>query len=125
MERQEEVFLPDGSQGSRREDQTTGHSRYLAVQPKPRAALISIWTSTTVITLPPSRKSTAGITPIAALRRAIAQAPNWYKPHLLLAQLLRITGPASEADAESSTALDLSGAMRPTVEAALRGGQTP
>jgi hypothetical protein len=61
----------------------------------------------------------------SALRRAIALAPTWYKPHLLLAQLLRYIGPATAAESEARTALDLAGAMRPTVEAALRPAPVP
>lgn len=55
----------------------------------------------------------------AALQRAIAYAPNWYKPHLLLAQLLRYTGQPAVAKSEAAAALDLSGKERPSVEQTL------
>jgi hypothetical protein len=60
---------------------------------------------------------------VAALRRAIAWAPNWYKPHLLFAQLLHYLGLSSEAQAEAAAALDLSGDLRSTVELSLRSTQ--
>ena len=36
----------------------------------------------------------------SSLREAIRSAPNWYKPHAALAQLLRMTGRSTEAAAE-------------------------
>src|ERR1039458_8501444 len=42
-------------------------SPYIAVQPKPRAALITIWTSTTLTTPSPFKSLTAGIIPRASL----------------------------------------------------------
>lgn len=40
-------------------------------------------------------------------RAAIALAPNWYKPHLLLAQLLQASGKPGDAAAEQHIALSL------------------
>ena len=54
------------------------------------------------------------------LRQSIEAAPNWYKPHLLMAQLLRFTGRQELAAAESQRALELSGSLRPEVEKALQ-----
>jgi O-antigen ligase len=45
----------------------------------------------------------------AALRRTIAVAPAWYKPHWMLAQLLRETGRLEEARGEAEAAYDLNG----------------
>ncbi len=44
-----------------------------------------------------------------ALRAAIHAAPNWYKPHWLLAQVLRAGGRLPEARAEAALAADLDG----------------
>jgi len=44
-----------------------------------------------------------------ALRAAIRAAPNWYKPHWLLAQVLRAGGRLPEALAEAALAADLDG----------------
>jgi tetratricopeptide (TPR) repeat protein len=44
-----------------------------------------------------------------ALRRAILAAPNWYKPHWLLAETLLRTGRTELALAESAAAVDLNG----------------
>ena len=44
-----------------------------------------------------------------ALRAAIQAAPNWYKPHWLLAQVLRAGGRLPEARAEAARAADLDG----------------
>jgi O-antigen ligase len=60
-----------------------------------------------------------------ALRRAIEYAPNWYKPHLLLAQLLHFTGLVAGSKTEAQRALDLAGSMRPSVERALSTIQIP
>jgi len=54
------------------------------------------------------------------LRQAIQDAPTWYKPRLLLAQLLRFTGRIAESQTEGQRALDLAGPMRANVEQALR-----
>lgn len=40
-------------------------------------------------------------------RKAIALAPNWYKPHLLLAQLLQAAGKPADAAAEQELGLSL------------------
>ncbi|MBI1786756.1 MAG: O-antigen ligase family protein [Acidobacteria bacterium] len=50
-----------------------------------------------------------------ALRDAIAAAPNWFKPHWTLAQVLRAAGRTEEARAEASLALDLDGGKDPEV----------
>ena len=54
-----------------------------------------------------------------ALRRAIAAAPNWYKPHWTLALLLQMTGRVSEARAEAANALDLNNGRSPEVAKSL------
>jgi O-antigen ligase len=43
----------------------------------------------------------------ARTRETIAMAPNWYKPHLLLAQILQATGRNDEAAREAQIAADL------------------
>ena len=53
------------------------------------------------------------------LRKAIAAAPTWYKPHLLLAQFLHFTGRGEEAQSEARTAIDLAGTMRQSAEQTL------
>src|SRR5579859_2503727 len=50
-----------------------------------------------------------------ALRAAIQAAPNWYKPHWLLAQVLRAGGRVPEASAEAALAADLDGGKDPEV----------
>ena len=50
-----------------------------------------------------------------SLRAAIAFAPNWFKPHWLLAQVLRIGGRLEEARREASLAVDLDGGKDPEV----------
>jgi tetratricopeptide (TPR) repeat protein len=44
-----------------------------------------------------------------ALRNAIAAAPMWYKPHWMLAQVLREAGRLDEARIEAERAVDLNG----------------
>jgi len=44
-----------------------------------------------------------------SLRSAIACSPNWYKPHWLLAQVLRVEGRLTEAGAEAARAVELNG----------------
>lgn len=56
------------------------------------------------------------------LRQSIDAAPNWYKPHLLLAQLLKFTGRREQWDAEAERALVLAGGLRSDVERALQAG---
>jgi hypothetical protein len=51
----------------------------------------------------------------AALRSTIAAAPNWYKPHWMLAQLLRETGHLDEARREAEIAQELNGGANPEV----------
>jgi O-antigen ligase len=54
-----------------------------------------------------------------ALRAAIQAAPNWYKPHWLLAQVLRAGGRLQEASAEAALAADLDGGKNPEVSRTL------
>jgi O-antigen ligase len=49
------------------------------------------------------------------LREAIAAAPNWFKPHWLLAQVLSREGRAGEAETEAVAALDRDGGKVPEV----------
>jgi len=51
------------------------------------------------------------------LRRAIACAPNWFKPHWTLSQLLELTGQHAEARREAAIAMDLDGGHDPEVTA--------
>jgi Tfp pilus assembly protein PilF len=51
----------------------------------------------------------------AALRRAITIAPAWYKPHWMLAQLLRETGRVDEALREAELAQVLNAGANPEV----------
>ena len=44
-----------------------------------------------------------------SLRQAILFAPNWYKPHWTLAQLLQTRGQLEEAAAEAALAIDRNG----------------
>jgi O-antigen ligase len=55
----------------------------------------------------------------SALRNAMRYAPNWYKPHWLLAQLLSHTGHYSTAQAEARIAVELSGGRHPQVQQAV------
>jgi O-antigen ligase len=50
-----------------------------------------------------------------SLRNAIAWAPNWFKPHWVLAQLLEATGRHEQALAEAEVAFDLDNARDPEV----------
>jgi len=50
-----------------------------------------------------------------SLRNSIAWAPNWFKPHWALAQLLELTGHHTEALAEAQSALDRDGGRHPEV----------
>jgi O-antigen ligase len=50
------------------------------------------------------------------LRDAVRAAPNWYKPHLLLAQLYQATGREAEQDTELRLTLELAGPLRAEVE---------
>ena len=51
------------------------------------------------------------------LRRAIACAPNWFKPHWTLSQFLELTGHHDEACREAALAMDLDGGHNPEVTA--------
>jgi len=55
------------------------------------------------------------------LRSAVAAAPNWYKSHWLLAQVLWLEGRIPEARAEAQTAVDRGGGRHPEVQATLNG----
>ena len=50
-----------------------------------------------------------------SLRAAIGAAPNWFKPHWLLAQVLRAAGRLPEARAEADLAVELDGGRDPQV----------
>ena len=50
-----------------------------------------------------------------ALRNAISYAPNWYKPHWLLAQVYRAAGQLERARVEAELAADLNGGKNPEV----------
>jgi O-antigen ligase len=52
-----------------------------------------------------------------ALRRSIAAAPNWFKPHWTLSQLLELIGRHAEARLEAAIAMDLDGGHDPEVAA--------
>src|SRR5207248_3737224 len=60
------------------------------------------------------------VTTEKALRKSIALAPNWFKPHWALANVLALTGRVPEAQAEAGRALLLDGGkdaeVRQTVE---------
>ena len=64
-------------------------------------------------TLLATRNDTTGVE--HALRNAIAWAPNWFKPHWALAQLLELTNRRAEALAEAKAALELDGGKDPEV----------
>jgi O-antigen ligase len=51
------------------------------------------------------------------LRRAIDCAPNWFKPHWTLSQLLELSGQHAEARREAAIAMDLDGGRDPEVTA--------
>lgn len=53
----------------------------------------------------------------AALGNAMEAAPMWYKPHWMLAQVLREAGKLEEARSEAQKAVDLNGGENPEVEA--------
>jgi len=59
------------------------------------------------------QNDTAGVE--RSLRNAIAWAPNWFKPHWVLAQLLEATGRHEQALAEAEVAFDLDNARDPEV----------
>jgi putative inorganic carbon (hco3(-)) transporter len=50
-----------------------------------------------------------------SLRAAISCAPNWFKPHWLLAQVLRVAGRLQEARTEAVLAAELDGGKNPEV----------
>jgi O-antigen ligase len=64
------------------------------------------------------RNDRAGVE--TGLRRAIDSAPNWFKPHWTLSQLLELTGRHMEARHEASIALELNGGHDAEVTATCR-----
>jgi len=54
-----------------------------------------------------------------SLRRSIESSPNWFKPHWMLAQVLREAGRRDEALAEAQRSVELNGGKNPEVEATL------
>jgi hypothetical protein len=56
----------------------------------------------------------------ANLRRAIAANPNWYQPHWMLAQQLRLMSRLDEAGTEAALALELAGGKHPEVARTLQ-----
>jgi O-antigen ligase len=60
-----------------------------------------------------------------ALRSAIAWAPNWFKPHWTLAEVLALSGHPAEASMEAKRALDLDGGRDPEVSATYRRLSAP
>jgi O-antigen ligase len=52
---------------------------------------------------------------VDSLRSAIACAPNWYKPHWLLSQVLWVEGKNAEACTEAALAADRNGGQNPEV----------
>jgi hypothetical protein len=55
-----------------------------------------------------------------SLRNAIAWAPNWFKPHWTLAQLLEITNWHSQALVEAARAVELDAGHDPEVTLTLK-----
>lgn len=53
------------------------------------------------------------------LRSAISCAPNWFKPHWMLAQVLRAASRPKDAEAEAVTAVALDGGKHPEVTSTL------
>jgi len=64
-----------------------------------------------------SREDAAGTE--YALREAIEAAPNWYKPHWMLARVLAARGKGSDAAFEAKLAMDLNGGKDAEVESTL------
>ena len=60
-----------------------------------------------------------------SLRNAIAWAPNWFKPHWVLAQLLEATGRHEQALAEAEVAFGLDNGRDPEVSETWRKLQRP
>ncbi|MGA3044727.1 MAG: O-antigen ligase family protein [Bryobacteraceae bacterium] len=54
-----------------------------------------------------------------SLRAAISRAPNWFKPHWMLAQVLQAASRLNEAEAEAATAAALDGGKHPEVTGTL------
>jgi tetratricopeptide (TPR) repeat protein len=55
-----------------------------------------------------------------SLRQAIQAAPNWYKPHWMLARTLSLQGRRAEAQIEAETAVNLGGGKHREVRETLR-----
>lgn len=60
-----------------------------------------------------TRNDVAGVE--TCLRRCVESAPNWFKPHWALAQVLLFSGRRAEATAEAARAADLDGAKDPEI----------
>ena len=56
-----------------------------------------------------------------SLRSAIQVAPNWYKPHWMLAQVLREAGRLENALKEAVRAVELNGGKNPEVKETWEG----
>ena len=56
-----------------------------------------------------------------SLRSAIAAHPNWFKPHWMLARVLRIEGRADEARSEAALAVELDAGRHAEVRETLQG----
>jgi len=56
-----------------------------------------------------------------SLRASIACSPNWFKPHWMLAQILRREGHMEEARAEEERAAYLNAGKNPEVGAGVSG----
>jgi tetratricopeptide (TPR) repeat protein len=54
------------------------------------------------------------------LRAAIAAHPTWFKPHWMLAQVLRLEGRGEEALREAALAVDLAGGKHPEIARTLQ-----
>jgi cytochrome c-type biogenesis protein CcmH/NrfG len=51
----------------------------------------------------------------ASLRVAIAKAPNWFKPHWMLARVLLLSGRMQEAENAAAAAVERNGGVNPEV----------
>lgn len=55
----------------------------------------------------------------ASLRSAISKAPNWFKPHWMLARVLTLAGRLEEAEAAATAAVERNGNVNPEVRQTL------
>jgi O-antigen ligase len=51
----------------------------------------------------------------ASLRTAISKAPNWFKPHWMLARVLSLSGRVQEAEGAAAAAVERNGGVNPEV----------